>query len=101
MDGKRTFLHSDDRIIISDPGIEPEMRRMVQIHYQGIPADGLIISENKFGDRTFFGDNWPDRAHHWLPVVDHPSDKAIVEFLVNAPSHYRVVSNGRCVEESA
>jgi aminopeptidase N len=65
------------------------------ISYEGIPADGLIISTNQFGHRTFFGDNWPNRAHNWLPCVDHPSDKATVDFIVTAPDHYQVVSNGR------
>src|SRR5688500_9128338 len=32
------------------------------VHYKGVPADGLIISKNKFGQRTFFADNWPNRA---------------------------------------
>ncbi len=71
-----------------------------EVKYAGIPGDGLIISKNKFGDRTFFGDNWPNRAHFWLPVVDHPSDKATLEFLVVAPKYYKVVSNGYLVEES-
>ena len=71
-----------------------------EIEYAGIPADGLIISKNKFGDRTFFGDNWPDRARHWLPTVDHPSDKATLEFRVTAPEKYQVVSNGFQLEES-
>lgn len=66
----------------------------VDISYEGIPRDGLIISKNNHGDRTFFGDNWPNRAHHWLPVVDHPSDKATCEFVVVAPAKYKVVANG-------
>jgi aminopeptidase N len=70
------------------------------IYYKGIPADGLIISKNKFGKRTFFSDNWPDRAHNWIPCVDNPSDKASVEFAVTAPAHYQVISNGIQVEES-
>lgn len=70
------------------------------ISYRGIPADGLIISKNKFGDRTFFGDNWPDRGRHWLPTVDHPSYKATVEFRIVAPAHYKVVATGKLVEES-
>jgi aminopeptidase N len=70
------------------------------IHYAGVPADGLHISRNKFGERTFFGDNWPDRAHDWLPVIDHPSQKAPVDFIVTAPDYYEVVSNGRLVERS-
>jgi len=69
------------------------------ISYQGIPSDGLIISTNKFGHRTFFGDNWPNRAHNWLPCADYPGDKAPVDFVVTAPDHYQVVSNGLKVEE--
>jgi aminopeptidase N len=65
-----------------------------RIEYAGIPRDGLIISSNKFGRRTFFTDNWPDRAHHWLPCIDHPSDKAAVDFDVITPDKYTVVANG-------
>lgn len=71
----------------------------LEIMYSGIPADGLIISKNRYGERTFFGDNWPDRAKHWLPTIDHPSDKATLEFLVYAPEHYEVVSNGTLVNK--
>jgi aminopeptidase N len=69
------------------------------INYQGVPADGLIISINKFGHRTFFGDNWPNRAHNWLPCADYPSDKASLDFMITAPDHYQVVSNGLKIEE--
>lgn len=71
------------------------------IIYEGIPADGLIISNNKFGHRVFFGDNWPNRAHNWLPCVDHPSDKATLDFRITAPEHYTVVANGALQEEKA
>jgi aminopeptidase N len=70
------------------------------IRYHGIPTDGLIISKNKYNHRTFFADNWPNRGHHWLPCVDDPADKASVEFIVTAPGHYQVVSNGVQVEET-
>ncbi|MBD1385574.1 M1 family metallopeptidase [Mucilaginibacter rigui] len=69
------------------------------ITYQGVPADGLIISTNQYGHRTFFGDNWATRAHYWLPCVDNPADKASVEFLVTAPLKYKVVGNGLKVLE--
>src|ERR1700744_1015376 len=69
------------------------------IRYEGIPADGLIISNNKYGHRGFFGDNWPNRAHNWLPCIDHPSDKATLDFRITAPDHYRVVANGALQEE--
>ena len=72
----------------------------LKIYYRGIPQDGLIISKNKFGNRTFFGDNWPNRARHWLPSVDHPYDKAYCNFTIEAPIHYEVIASGRKTEES-
>jgi aminopeptidase N len=72
----------------------------ITVTYSGTPADGLIISKNKFGNRTFFADHWPDRASCYLPVVDHPSDKATVDFIITAPSHYEVVASGILTEES-
>lgn len=73
---------------------------VITIYYHGVPADGLIISKNKFGQRTFFADNWPDRAHNWIPCIDRPDDKASFEFIVTAPDHYQVISNGVLVEET-
>lgn len=73
---------------------------VITIYYHGVPADGLIISKNKFGHRTFFADNWPNRAHNWIPCIDRPDDKASFEFMVTAPDHYQVVSNGVLVEET-
>jgi aminopeptidase N len=70
-----------------------------EILYSGTPSDGLIISKNKYGDRTFFADNWPNRAHNWIPCKDEPGDKATFEFLVTAPSQYGVISNGKLEEE--
>ena len=70
------------------------------IDYRGVPADGLIISKNKYGNRTFFSDHWPDRAHDYLPCIDHPYDKASVDFIITAPDIYKVVANGSLIEES-
>ena len=93
------FDHQDSRLLIQldEPTKKGEIRT-ISIIYRGIPADGLIISKNKYGDRTFFGDNWPNRAQNWIPIVDHPADKATVEFMVSAPQKYQVIANGRLVE---
>ena len=56
-----------------------------RVRYRGFPRDGLIIGNNQYGDRTVFADNWPDRAHLWLPSDDQPADKATVAFHVQAP----------------
>ena len=92
--------HSNDSLIIwlKKPAQKNEARTF-EILYQGIPADGMIISKNNYGDRTFFGDNWPNRAHNWIPCKDEPGDKATFEFLVTAPAQYKVISNGRLQEE--
>lgn len=96
-----TYTHVNDRLTISLAApAQPQREHTVLVKYEGIPSDGLIISKNKFGDRTFFGDNWPDRGRHWLACVDHPYDKARVEFIVTAPEHYQVVATGKLVEES-
>ena len=68
--------------------------------YRGIPAAGLRILNNIHGERTAFSENWPDNARHWLPMIDHPYDKATGEFIVTAPAHYQVVANGLLVEET-
>lgn len=94
------FYHEGDQITIDIKDFSLKEKHQVVIEYQGIPKDGLVISENKFGDRTFFGDNWPNRAHNWLACVDHPSEKASVEFLVTAPSHYQVVATGLLKEQT-
>jgi aminopeptidase N len=72
----------------------------VQIAYRGRPADALALGPNKYGDRTIFSDNWPNRARNWLPTVDHPYDKATMEMVVTAPAHYQAISNGLLVEET-
>lgn len=72
----------------------------VSVDAAGEPSDGLIISQDQRGRWQYFADHWPNRARHWLPTIDHPSDKATVEWRVNAPSSLRVVANGVLSEES-
>ncbi len=94
------YTHYDNQITVQRGGKTGEIKSYA-IAYEGIPQTGLIIAKNKYGERTFFGDNWPNRGRHWLPTVDHPSDKATVEWIVIAPSHYDVIGNGRFVEKEA
>ena len=98
-DRKISYSQDSQHLIINDSG-QKNKENIYAISYQGIPADGLIISNTKYGTRSFFGDNWPNRAHNWIPCNDHLSDKATVDFIVTAPDHYQVVSNGKKVEET-
>src|SRR6185437_4239665 len=93
------FVQDSQKLFIHGHGAAGQKHTYL-ILYSGIPADGLIISNNKFGKRGFFGDNWPNRAHNWLPCVDHPSDKATLEFRIIAPEHYTVVANGALDKET-
>lgn len=92
------FSHQNNKLIISTNAKAGEIKTF-DIQYSGVPKDGLIISKNRHGDRTFFADNWPNRAHHWIPCNDRPDDKASFEFIVTAPSQYHVISNGIKAEE--
>jgi aminopeptidase N len=95
------FTHKYDELLIqlnASPDINQSI--IIVITYSGIPAGGMKIQPTKFGDRSFMCENWPNNARHWLPTVDHPYDKATSEFIVTAPAHYKVVSNGLLLEES-
>ena len=94
------YSHVDNVINIDTRGIVYSISDMITVKYEGIPITGLIIGPNMHGDRTFFSDNWPNKARNWLPLVDHPYDKSTTDFIIIAPNHYQVISNGLLVEET-
>jgi aminopeptidase N len=100
------FVHEGDRLHVPLPeAASPDDRRAgqritVEIDYAGTPRDALGIGPNKHGTWSWFSDNWPNKARHWLPTVDHPYDKASSEMIVIAPSRYQAVSNGLLIEET-
>ncbi len=93
------FKHIGNKLHISVSATAGETKSFT-IQYAGIPADGLIMAKNRYGRRTVFADNWPDRAHNWIPCLDDPADKSAVEFVVTAPKHYQVISNGVKISEN-
>ena len=95
------YRHENDLLTVRFPRAgRPGERDSVTVSYRGAPASGLRIGPNKYGERTFFSDNWPNRARNWLPTVDHIAEKAACEFVITAPAHYQVVSNGVIVEQT-
>ena len=94
------FRHDSAKVRVSLAAGNGDTLRIV-VRYRGAPKDGLIIRRDSTGGYwTAFGDNFPDRARQWLATVDHPSDKATVEWIVRAPQSHRVVANGELLEET-
>ena len=100
-DGKPApFTHQNNRLTLTlaqPPAAGEEVSFDVQ--YQGAPANGLRLINNIHGERTAFSENWSNQARQWLPMIDHPYDKATGEFIVTTSSVYQVVANGALVEE--
>lgn len=102
VDGRpASFRHSRERLLIDLPPLGAGQRAEAIISYHGEPTDGLFLQPNRHGRRAVFADNWPNRAHHWFPGVDHPSDKATVDFQVEAPASMEVIANGYLREISS
>lgn len=102
-DGKKKIDFTHQNAQLSLHGLKANDRQDIelQIEFSGIPADGLVIGTNKFGNRTFFGDNWPNRAQNWFACLDHPSDKATINYRIQVPEHYEVIANGIYVGKQA
>jgi aminopeptidase N len=93
------YERTGDRLTIATRRRNSEPFR-VAIRYHGKPKDGLLLRENKYGDPATFADNWPNRARFWIPSIDHPSDKATVEFIVTARAAFDVIANGTLLSET-
>jgi aminopeptidase N len=96
----RPFVHEKGRLQFDfDRPYSTNEIAEVEIQYDGQPKGcGMLIGKNRYGRRVFFAENWPDHAHCWFPSIDHPSDKATVDFSVTAPDKYMVVANGSLKE---
>ena len=95
------FSHANHRLRLVLPAASKAGQEFTfTVRYRGVPAAGLLHGSNIHGDRTIFAENWPNKIRHWLPMIDHPYDKATGELIVTAPQHYQVVSNGLLVEET-
>jgi aminopeptidase N len=91
-----SFTHRNGKLEIRlEEPANPGTKLAVEVTYQGRPKDGLIMSADKDGKPSVVGDNWPNRVHHWIPTLDHPSAKATITFNITAPEREEVVANGR------
>ena len=61
------FIHKNDQLTIYNT-IRAGETHVYRIHYEGVPHTGLIISKNKYGDRTFF---WRQLARSRQALAPH------------------------------
>ncbi|HKU74797.1 MAG TPA: hypothetical protein VJR02_12875, partial [Pyrinomonadaceae bacterium] len=91
-----TFLRINGKLHVDLPqAVGPGEALVLTVEYHGKPKDGLILTKDKDGHPAAVGDNWPNRVHHWIPTIDHPSAKATVTFNITAPANQEVVANGK------
>jgi len=95
------FQHENDRVRVAVPRpFESGERWSFTVNYRGVPATGILVGNNRHGDRSFVSNPWPDKARNFRASIDHPSMKAPVVHIITAPRYYQVVSNGRLMEET-
>src|ERR1041385_1475599 len=91
-----SFTHKDGSLRINLPQRAAAGAYLsLAVQYHGKPKDGLVLTADKDGNPSAIGDNWPNRVHHWIPTLDHPSAKATVTFNITAPASQEVVANGK------
>jgi len=96
-----SFTHDHDLVHITLPrAYKPGDDCEIVLAYHGVPATGILIGKNRYGDREFFSNPWPDKVRNYLAVVDHPSAKAATTTIVTAPRTYQVIANGLLAEET-
>ncbi len=95
------FQHENDRVRVTMPrAFKPGERFSFTVNYRGVPATGILVANNRHGDRSFVSNAWPDKARNFRASIDHPYMKAPVTHIITAPRHYQVVSNGLLTEET-
>ncbi len=89
------YSHQHDRLRVEFPVPSQAGESFsFTVDYHGVPATGLYIGPNPFGDRVWLSNNWPNQVRNWLATIDHISVKAPEIISVTAPSQYQVLSNG-------
>lgn len=94
------FAREDDELVItpSEPLRQGEDFR-VAVDYSGSPQAKTSVCSPflvgwKHSSHGIVVDSQPDGAQTWLPVNDHPRDKATYSMKVEVPKPYVVAANG-------
>src|SRR5215218_6231018 len=107
-DEAASFTRDGQELVITPAqGIATGSTFTVNVRYAGVPqtiVGSPIVFGSPYGfihtdDGAFMGDE-PNATSTWIPMNDHPSDKATWTFHVTVPAGLEVVANGRLVKQS-
>ena len=107
-DRPASFTRDGQELIITpSKGIADGSTFKVNVRYAGVPetiVGSPIVFGSPYGfihtdDGAFMGDE-PNATSTWIPLNDHPSDKATWTFRVTVPAGLEVIANGRLVKKS-
>ena len=70
------------------------------IVYEATPRAGMYFHSDPSNPRNYIVDTYGEGGLHanWLPIYNDVNDKFSSEMLVNVPTPYTVISNGKLVE---
>jgi aminopeptidase N len=107
-DRTAAFTRNGQELVITPPkGITDGSTFTVNVRYGGVPqtiVGSPIVFGSPYGfihtdDGAFMGDE-PNATSTWIPLNDHPSDKATWTFRVTVPAGLEVIANGRLVNHT-
>ena len=106
VDGEPAAYHHDGKDLVVDVPVEADSEHTLELHYRGRPRPvSAPVKRTDFSSTgwtvTDDGGVWtmqePYGAYSWYAVNDQPSDKALYDVTVTAPSPMVGVSNGALV----
>jgi aminopeptidase N len=107
-DHTATFTRDGQELVVTPAqGITDGSTFTVNVRYGGVPqtiVGSPIVFGSPYGfihtnDGAFMGDE-PNATSTWIPLNDHPSDKATWTFRVTVPAGLEVIANGRLVNHT-
>ncbi|GAA0575755.1 M1 family metallopeptidase [Streptomyces crystallinus] len=91
---KAGFAIADEDLVITPPRrVYPGQALRITVRHTSDPRGGEDGGWVRTSDGLVMA-NQADAAHRVFPCNDHPSDKAMFTFRVEAPKEYTVVANG-------
>ena len=99
LDGRSVvFRRSRDKLLVPLSPLKQNQEQTIEIEYEARPRGGMYFSRTPHNQKIVYTYNWPNMAKHWLPVIDHPYDKATVELVATVDLEGELVSNGYFIQ---